>query len=116
MPPISIETLAERFSGFQRITEERFKGQQDALKLQALEYERRLDALNGEAGRIAKSQALHVSREMFDTKVGDLERRSGEHEKHSAHLEGRLWGIGISIGVAITVVNLVINVALHFIK
>lgn len=37
-----------------------------ALKLQAGEYQRRLDALNGEAKRIAKIQEQSVSRELFD--------------------------------------------------
>ena len=37
-----------------------------ALKIQAIEYERRLDALNGEQARIAKSQSTYVSRELWD--------------------------------------------------
>lgn len=38
----------------------------EARKLQAAEYERRLDALNGEQARIAQSQATYISREIWE--------------------------------------------------
>ena len=41
-------------------------GDQEALRLQAREYERRLDHLNGEHARAAKALELTVSREKFD--------------------------------------------------
>lgn len=38
----------------------------DALEVQAAEYARRLEALNGEQSRIASSQATYVSREVWE--------------------------------------------------
>lgn len=40
-----------------------------ALEIQAREYERRLDALNGEAGRIRDIQATYVPRETYENYV-----------------------------------------------
>jgi len=37
-----------------------------ALQLQAKEYERRLEALNGEAGRLREMQNTYIPREVFD--------------------------------------------------
>ncbi len=49
-----------------RLLTERFNASQEALKQQAVEYERRLTALNGEAGRLTAANALNVSREVYD--------------------------------------------------
>jgi hypothetical protein len=53
-----------------------------ALELQAVEYERRLSALNGEAGRIARIASESVSKELFDSRTNELralfEARVGE--------------------------------------
>ena len=40
-------------------------GMEKALKLQAVEYSRRLDALNGEAERLRQMQATFVPRELW---------------------------------------------------
>ena len=42
---------------------------QEALRLQAIEYERRLDALNHEHARIAKAQSTYVSYSVLATVV-----------------------------------------------
>lgn len=38
----------------------------EARKIQAVEYERRLNSLNGEQARIAQSQATYISREIWE--------------------------------------------------
>lgn len=48
------------------VVRERFKSYERALKLQAREYERRLEALNHEADRIKASQDKSISVERFD--------------------------------------------------
>ncbi len=42
------------------------KSSSEALKLQAREYERRLENLNGEQARIAKTQETYISREIWE--------------------------------------------------
>ena len=51
------------------VIEERQRGLDKALKLQAAEYERRLVALNGEADRIRNILASSVTAEKFDDYV-----------------------------------------------
>jgi len=43
----------------------------EALKLQAREYERRLESLNGEQARIAKTQETYISREIWERFVDE---------------------------------------------
>ena len=47
---------------------------QQALNLQAKEYDRRLNELNGEAARILAVQNHSVTRELFDIKIAELEK------------------------------------------
>jgi hypothetical protein len=46
--------------------EERLVSAHDALRLQALEYSRRLDALNGEAERLREMQETYLPRESYE--------------------------------------------------
>jgi hypothetical protein len=105
MPP-SIETLDQWRAGFERLMDERFAAHSKALDLQAREYERRLEALNGEASRISKSQADHVQRPVYDIEVGALNRRMQVLENWKSNMEGKLWGIGLLVTV--------VNLALHY--
>jgi hypothetical protein len=47
---------------------------QRALELQAREYDRRLNELNGEAARLLAAQQRSVTRELFDVKVAEIEK------------------------------------------
>lgn len=55
--------------------EEKFKALQKALKLQAKEYERRLEDLNGEAGRLKQMKAELTSREAFDAAMMEVSKK-----------------------------------------
>lgn len=54
---------------YKKYIEEKFTNYDTALKLQAKEYERRLEALNGEAERLRVMQASYVPREVFEASV-----------------------------------------------
>lgn len=54
------------------LLEERIKGMERALKLQAKEYKRRLKDLNGEASRLRAIQAEYIPREVFDRTINEL--------------------------------------------
>ena len=58
----TIETLKEHWEAIH-------KKDLDALRLQAAEYERRLDALNNEHERIAKAQSTYVSYSVLVTMI-----------------------------------------------
>jgi len=55
--------------------EEKFKALQKALKLQAKEYERRLEDLNGEAGRLKQMKAELTPREVFDNTIAEINKK-----------------------------------------
>lgn len=63
---LTLPVLAERLAMERALREQWQSATSKALELQALEYERRLEALNGEAGRLAKVLADSVPREVFD--------------------------------------------------
>lgn len=48
------------------VLEERLTGAQDALKIQAREYERRLETLNHEAQQLKDMQAKYLPREVYE--------------------------------------------------
>ncbi len=54
-----------------RWVEDQFKAIAKALELEAAELARRLEGLNGEQARIARSQATYVSREIWDATVNE---------------------------------------------
>lgn len=63
----TIATLKEHFDAL-RVAEA------EALRIQAKEYERRLEALNGEQARLADERASFVNREIWD-RIQDEDRR-----------------------------------------
>ena len=69
------EVLSERISALEKVYDERFKALADALKLQAREYERRLESLNHEAARIAESQAASVNAERYASDLNSINEK-----------------------------------------
>lgn len=67
--------------------EERFAWAEKALKLQATEYERRLEALNGEAGRLREMQQTYIPREIFDR---SLQQQNEKFERVVSDLKERI--------------------------
>lgn len=90
-------TLKEHFEERFRALNEIRSAEADALVIQAREYERRLESLNGEQGRIAKSQATYISREMYEE---FKERVDTFIIEQSARAKSMNWLIGILGSVA----------------
>lgn len=71
----------EHVRGLEKLFLEKFKGvnrrmdsMDDALELQAKEYQRRLKGLNGEASRLRQMQETYAPREVFDRTIIDLRK------------------------------------------
>ncbi len=62
---VQVATLRAEFYAFAKLMDERAVAIDRALTLQAAETERRLDALNGEASRLAKVLSESVPREVW---------------------------------------------------
>jgi hypothetical protein len=65
----SIEVLGARLEALERLIDERHLNNKEALDLNAKEMARRLDILNGEAGRLREMQATYVPREIYEASV-----------------------------------------------
>ena len=76
--------------------EEQLNGAKEALKIQAAEYERRLDILNGEAERLRQMQATYLPREVYDTQHESLEQR--------LEVVTKFMYVGIGLAIAIEII------------
>jgi hypothetical protein len=129
---LTVALLAERLASERALREAHQKAVDKALEIQAKEYERRLEALNGEAGRLAKVLADSVPREVFTNYAKDaaereqalvssqtdrfnvaieaINARVDELQNWRSGLEGRLIGVSAVIGVIVVVINIAIRV------
>jgi hypothetical protein len=62
---------------------------EDARAIQATEYERRLEGLNGEAGRLRGMQQEYIPREVFDRTLDSLRTRIAAVETAQIKADGR---------------------------
>lgn len=119
--PCNVASLKVELDGFRQLTEERFahnkamrETEAHALVIQAKEIERRLDALNGEQGRIAQSQATYVSRELWDKVQADDKVFRSRVEQFMAVNQGQRQGVGFSGTVIDRIVTLIIGVVIAY--
>ena len=95
--------------GLKELMEFKFDALQEAIKLQAKEYERRLEFLNGEAERLREMQATYLPRELYETEYDNLYRKLEGHQTFIDNLKGKEVIIPIAISVIIGIVVSVIN-------
>lgn len=96
----------QRMDATDRLVEERFASLKLALDLQAAEVARRLEVLNGEAGRLDKMQQSYVPREVYDAKVGEIGKELQELRTYKAETQGKGFAYAplISLGIAVIAV------------
>jgi len=75
------------------VLEERLEGAKEALSLQALEYQRRLDALNGEAERLRQMQSTYLPRESYEIAHRELVNK--------IEIVQKICFIGIGVAIAV---------------
>ena len=99
--------------------EERMIASEKALRISSDENHRRLEILNGEAGRLREMQASYVPRETYDrglnaiekaTKVmsDEMDRRLKVLETTAANMAGKTWVGGAIVLVLAAVIAAVI--------
>lgn len=74
---LTLPVLAERVAMERALREQAQTFIEKALQLQAEEYERRLESLNGEASRLAKVLDQSVPREVFE-QYKETQQKAGE--------------------------------------
>jgi len=106
IPALSPEVLAERIEHERELREQTERYVNKALRKQALEYERRLDALNHAHEQAVAEQARTVSRELFDVyvketnaaadlKLKPISDRVNKTESWQDQWSGRVIGLGV---------------------
>lgn len=85
---------------------EKFKSRDKQLKLQAREYERRLEMLNHEADQLKNMQATYTPREVFDRTVDELRKEIKQVNDWKTKQEGKSqliqyipWILSIVFGI-----------------
>ena len=75
------------------IVDIKFEENEKALKIQAQEYERRLEALNGEAERLRQMQTTYLPRELY----------SIEHKELVKKIDNLQMIVYVGMGILLTV-------------
>lgn len=106
--------VMQRIDALENITDMRFKAAEEALNLKSKELDRRLDALNGEAGRIAKVLEQSIPREVFDNYKKEMDVKINDLKESTSTSKGKtlgfstglslLIGIGGFIGIILTII------------
>jgi uncharacterized secreted protein with C-terminal beta-propeller domain len=93
-----------------REIELRFDASKTALDMQATEYARRLDALNGEAERLRIMQASYVPREAYDIAHMELIKKVEDLQVFKERSLGRqsIISVGISAAISLIVSGLIV--------
>jgi len=101
--------IEEQVNALREEMRKEFDWRDQNLKLQALEYERRLKDLNGEQARIAKSQEAHVSIDKYTGFRDEVLRTLSE-------LKGRTGGMRQLIQTVLSVIAILVALYAAFKK
>lgn len=105
------ELLLTKLLAQEKLTEERFLASNQALKIQASEYERRLRDLNGEAGRLRAMQSTYLPREIYENQHQNIINQLEENLKYRARTEGKSQGISAVWVILVVVIGFFISIA-----
>ena len=79
--------LTLKIEALEKVINARLDAQSEALRIQAAEYERRLENLNNENARINKAAAASVLRELYDSQSATVDRRINNLELGQVTIE-----------------------------
>ena len=79
--------LTLKIEALEKVINTRLDAQSEALRIQAAEYERRLENLNNENARINKAAAASVLRELYDSQSATVDRRINNLELGQVTIE-----------------------------
>ena len=94
------------------LVKEKFKSINVALKLQAKEYERRLNALNGEAERLRNIQTNYIPREVYDENKKETDIKLEELKSYKDMQIGKSIIITVIVSVLVSFVS---GITIYFI-
>ena len=102
--------LSERIAALRLRFEERIQADDAKLKLQAQEYERRLEALNNENARILKAQESSVSADKFDGYREKTDQSLARIQLEQTNYGGRNAGSKATLAAIVAAIALLLQV------
>jgi len=108
---IGIAVLRKEREAMQREIDLRFEALNTAIALQASEYARRLDLLNGEADRLREMQKTYVGRETYESEQKELRNYISDFRFFKDKTIGKQ---SIYSVILPAIISLAINMALYF--
>jgi hypothetical protein len=109
----TVEEIEIEINHLKEVTELKFETNAQALKIQAKEYERRLEALNGEAKRLREMQATYIGKEIYDAHHLELHKVCDELKQRLDIASGRDLTISGIVALASSIlVGLIIHLIL----
>ncbi len=113
------ELLCFKIEALEKLTEERFESSRIALKIQAAEYERRLNMLNGEQERNRQVIESCIPRELYASEHQALVQKVDSLLESRSNTEGRTKGISATwalLGSVIFIILAVISIVISLVK
>lgn len=106
------EFIMTQIEAQSELTRQQFEFIDKATRLQAVEYERRLESLNGEANRIREILASCVPRETYDIQHNETIKKIDDLNNFRSNWQGKNTIISIVIPIIVTVILLLLNYTL----
>ena len=103
--------LAERITHEREMREKAEKYVDDALRMQANEYERRLGALNNAHEFAAAERRDKVDRTLFDARREEVDAHFARIDRWQSEFSGRVVGAA----AVFALLTVVVNIALRFV-
>jgi len=80
-----------------------------ALKLQAVEHERRLQILNNEAAQLKSMQATYLPREVFENFRTQEDQRYQQDQSWKADIKGRMTATAALVGIGFAALQIILR-------
>ena len=96
------ELLEQRICAMEKLFHERITLRDRALELSADEYHRRLDMLNGEAGKLAAMQVTYLPREVYEQTVKNIENELKGLRDFRSNIIGKFSIINGAIAIIVS--------------
>ena len=110
---VCLARLDERIKAMKEDIRRTEESGEKALRVSTAEFHRRLELLNGEAGRLREMQATYVMREIFDRYKETQEQRVSSLENFNANLTGKQWIGGAVIVILAAAITFGVNFLRH---
>lgn len=105
-----MENIDENAISLKEYIDLRFEYNDDAIKLQAVEYARRLDQLNHDHQRTKETQQTYLPREIYEQSQKDIIKNIADLREYKSNMEGRFW----VMGVVVTFMSIIVNILLKW--